>query len=106
MSMDDIDTLMTGIIDAVSESKLPEAEKADVLARLTVGMHRLVWPILLSHVPEYLLDAATTRPEQCTMDDYVEMIDVALKNPATAKEMHDELKGALEEVRALLEKSL
>lgn len=104
--MDDIDTLITGIITAVSESKLPETEKADVLAQLTAGMHRLVWPILLSHVPQYLLDDATNNPERFTMDDYVEMIDVALKNPATAKEMHDELKGALEEVSALLNKSL
>lgn len=104
--MDDIDTLITGIITAVSESKLPETEKADVLAQLTAGMHRLVWPILLSHVPQYLLDDATNNPERFTMDDYVEMIDVALKNPATAKEMHDELKGALEEVSALLTKSL
>lgn len=104
--MDDIDTLITGIITAVSESKLPETEKADVLAQLTVGMHRLVWPILLSHVPQYLLDDATGSPERFTMDDYVEIIDVALKNPATAKEMHDELKGALTEVSALLTKSL
>lgn len=104
--MDDIDTLITGILASVSASKLTEMEKADVLAQLTTGMHRLVWPILLSHVPQYLLDDATNNPEQFTMDDYVEMIDVALKNPATAKEMHEELKGALEEVQSLLEKSL
>jgi len=104
--MDDIDTLLGSIITAVSESKLPETEKADMLAKLTVGMHRLVWPILLSHVPQYLLDDATNHPEQFTMDDYVEMIDVALKNPATAKEMHEELKGALTEVKTLLDQSL
>lgn len=104
--MDDIDTLITGIITSVSESKLPDTEKADVLAQLTAGMHRLVWPILLSHVPQYLLDDATNSPNRFTMGDYVEMIDVALKNPATAQEMHEELKGALAEVKTLLEKSL
>lgn len=104
--MDDIDERITGILTAISTSKLSEIEKADVLSQLTVGMHRLVWPILLSHVPQYLLDDATQKPEQFTIDDYVEMIDIALKNPATAKEMHEELKGALDEVGALLDKSL
>lgn len=104
--MDDIDVLLTYITDAVARSPLPDAEKADIGAQLVVGMHRLVWPILLSHVPVYLLDDATNNLERFTMDDYVEMIDVALKNPATAKEMHEELKGALTEVKALLEKSL
>ena len=104
--MDEIDTLLSSIITAVSESKLPEVDKADVLAKLTAGMHHLVWPILLSHVPVYLLDNATNNPEQFTLDDYAEMIDVALKDPATAKEMHEELKGALTEVKTLLEKSL
>lgn len=104
--MDDIDELVTGILATISSSKLPEMEKADILARLTAGMHRLVWPILLSHVPKYLLDEAVNAPEHFTMDDYAEMIDIALKNPSTAKEMHDELKGALEEVAALLQKSL
>lgn len=104
--MDDIDTLITGILTSVSASKLTEAEKADVLAQLTVGMHRFVWPILLSHVPQYLLDEAVNAPNQFTLGDYAEMIDIALKNPSTAKEIHTELKGALEEVRMLLEKSL
>lgn len=103
---DDIDEVLTHIITSVTESTRSDGEKADLLSSVSLGMHRLVWPILLSHVPQYVLDDAIKRPEQFTMDDYVEMIDVALKNPATAKEMHEELKGALEEVRGLLEKSL
>jgi hypothetical protein len=103
---DDIEEILTKIIASVTESTRSDVEKADLLSSVSLGMHRLVWPILLSHVPQYLLDDATKRPEQFTMDDYLEMIDVALKNPATAKEMHDELKGALEEVQTLLLKSL
>jgi len=104
--IDDIDILVTHITNTVATSSLHDEEKADIIAQLTAGMHRLVWPILLSHVPQYLLDDATNNPEQFTMDDYVEMIDVALRNPATAKELHEELKGALEEVKALLDTSL
>lgn len=102
----DVEEILTHIITSVTQSTRSDIEKADVLSSISLGMHRLVWPILLSHVPQYLLDDAVSRPDQITMDDYVEMIDVALKNPSTAKEMHEELKAALEEVEGLLEKSL
>lgn len=104
--MDAIDEVLTRIIATVSQSKLPEAEKNDIYARLTVGMHRLVWPILLTHVPQYLLDDAVNNPERFTIEEYAELIDVALKNPATAKEMHEELLAALREVDALITKAV
>ncbi len=104
--MDDIDTILTGIIDRVSGSPLPETEKADVFASMTAGMHRLVWPILLAHAPEYLLNEATTDPEHFTLDDYTELISSSLQNPATAKEMHDELVAALTEVDEVVAKAL
>lgn len=104
--MDAIDEILTRIITTVSQSKLPETEKNDVYAQLTVGMHRLVWPILLAHVPQYLLDDAVNNPQRFTVEDYAELIDIALKNPATAKEMYEELLGALTEVDALVAKAV
>lgn len=99
--MDDIEVILTSITSKVSLSKLSEVEKAEVLSQLTVGMHRLVWPILLSHVPEYVLKEVTDK-KSLTMDEYVELIESALKNPATAREIHDEFKAALLEVQALV----
>lgn len=104
--MDDLDTILTRIIDRVTASQLPETEKADIFASITAGMHRLVWPILLSHAPEYLLKEAVDKPEQFTLDDYTEIIESALQNPATAKEMHDELVAALIEVDETVTKAL
>lgn len=104
--MDAIDEVLTRIITTVSQSTLSETEKKDIYAQLTVGMHRLVWPILLSHVPQYLLDDAVNNPDRFTIEEYAEIIDIALKNPATAKEMHEELFGALQEVEALLTKAV
>ena len=102
---DDVEELLTRIITKVTSSTLRDREKADVLSQLPVGMRKIVWPILLAHAPEYLFKE-TGRVEQFSMDDYVELINASLSNPATAKEMHDELKAALEEVEQLLIKSL
>lgn len=100
--MDTVDILLQRIFQRVYGSKLPDTEKADIYVQLEVGMRRLVWPILLSHIPKYMLDDAVTHPEKVTMTRYSELIESALQNPATPKEIHDEIKGALEEVEALL----
>ncbi len=104
--MDDIDEVLTGIVTHVSNSKLSDTEKADVYANLSVGMRRLVWPILLSHMPEYLLKEATEGGRPFTVDDYAELIEAAMQNPATAKEIHEELISALREVDSLVSKAV
>lgn len=103
--MDDINEIVNDIITRVTVSKLPDTEKADIMTAVSLGMRKLVWPILLSHVPEYLLREAK-KNEAMTVDDYLEIIESALSNPATAKEMHDELKAALAEVDQLVTKTL
>jgi hypothetical protein len=104
--MDDIDTLLTTIINSVTESPLDEEEKADIFARISAGMHHLVWPILLKHMPESELKDVTTHPETMTLSRYADLIESSLRNPATPKEIHDEIYGALEEVEQLLTRAL
>jgi hypothetical protein len=106
--MDDITDHVTRIITHVGKSRLTDQEKADTYAQLAIGMRHLVWPILASHMPEYLLRDAVERAKQkqFTTEDYVELIESALTNPATAKEIHDELKDALVEVEQLVIKTL
>jgi hypothetical protein len=104
--MDDIDVLVKQIIQRVYASNLPDTEKADIYVQVEVGMRKLVWPILLSHMPTYMLDEAVRHPEKMDMTKYTELIESALQNPATPKEIHDEIKGALEEIDALLDARL
>lgn len=99
--MDDIEEIVLHITEAISKSSRSDSEKADVYAELSIGMRKLVWPILVSHIPEYLLKEITAK-EQITVDEYTELIESALSNPATAREIHDELKAALLEVQALV----
>lgn len=106
--MDDIETLLNRIFSRIVESGLPEAEKQEIYAQLNIGMHHLVWPILVSHVPQYLMEDAVRRSKehQFTADDYVDLVESAIKNPATPKEIHDEVKVALVEVDELLVRRL
>ena len=104
--MDDIEEKLTSIITRIESSQILETDKADILAEMAVGMRRLVWPILLSHVPEYILKDATAKKSQFTLTDYTELITTSLQNPATPKELHDELLGALREVDTLLTERL
>lgn len=101
--MDDIDQLLNTIITKVTESKLSDEEKADVFAEISVGFRKLVWPILLAHVPGYVMEY-TSKKSSLTVEDYTSLITSSLSNPATGKELHDELKSALEDVNTLLTK--
>lgn len=100
--MKTIEALLQHIVEQIQQSSLSDAEKADIYAQLDVGMHQLVWPILLSHIPSYLLDDAINHPQQMSIEKYGELIESAMQNPATGKELHDELIGALTEVDDLI----
>lgn len=103
--MDNIEELITRITTSISASSMSEDEKAEALSQLSVGMRRLVWPILLSHVPEYMLEDAVKK-STLTIEEYAEIIETAMSNPATPRQMHDELLGALKEVDTLLSERL
>ena len=103
--MDDIDTIITGIIDRVNRARITEMEKADVFVQLSVGMRRLIWPILLAHVPQYMLKEIKEKKE-LTIPEYTEIVESAMQNPKAGKDMHDEIKEALLEVDALVVKRL
>lgn len=106
MRMDTFDNLLTHIITKVGESSLSDEEKADVYAEISVGLHKLVWPILLSHMPEKDLAAAVDNPKDWTMDRYAELISKSLSDPAMPKEIYDELTGALKEIDELVSSKL
>ncbi len=100
--MDQLDTLLGHIVERVTQSQLSETEKADVFASLSLGMRRLVWPILLSHIPKETLDDLLNGKEPLTMDRYTELIEQTLKNPQTPKEIYEELMAALGEIESLV----
>ena len=103
--MDDVQQILQRIADRVYGSNMSDTAKADCMAAVTVGMRTLVWPILISHVPEYMMREAADA-KTFTIDAYAEIIDAALSNPATPKEIHDELTAALTEVDGVVTKAL
>jgi len=107
MFMDTTEHVLDRVIALISGSSLSDTEKADMYAQLAVGLRSLVWPVVLSHIPEYLLQQTTARGKtSMTVDEYRELIDAALSNPATPVEIHQEVSSALREVEELLVKRL
>lgn len=91
------------IITRVQLSPLSEEEKAGIYAELSLGLHKLVWTILIAHIPEEKLKEVTSQTKM-TIDQYADCIDLALKNPETSKELHDMTMESLQEIDALLTK--
>lgn len=102
--MDDFDTKLTNILETIQKSGLSDVEKADCVAQLDLGLHRLVWPILVSHIPESELKDAVDHPETMTVVRYGELMEKAVSHPETAREIHEEVMGALTEIEDLLTK--
>ncbi len=100
----DFDDTITRILTTIGGSQLSDTEKADCYAQLRVGLHKLVWPILISHIPDGELKDAVDHPETLTVRRYGELIGKALDDPATAGEIHTEVMAALEEIDELLTK--
>lgn len=99
--MDDFDDRLTGILMRVQASALSDTEKADAYAAIHNGLQSLVWPILVSHIPESELKEVIDHPETLTVTRYGELMGKAVSDPATAREIHDEVIGALTEIEDL-----
>lgn len=99
--MDDFDAILTRVLERIAGSGLPDKEKAELYVQIQAGMRKLILPILLAHVPEYELKHVMAKSE-LTMDEYARLMEISLSNPATSKELHDELVGAIGEVEQLL----
>ncbi len=104
--MDEIETLLTRILTRIAESSLSDDAKNDLNTRLEVGLHSLVWPILLSHIAKSKLDEIILANDQLTVEQYSQLIKIALEDTSSMKELHAEIKGALKEVQSLIEKNL
>lgn len=100
--MDDFDEKLTNILTTIQESGLTDTEKADCYAQLDVGLHRLVWPILVSHIPETELKDVVDHPETLTVGRYGELLGKAVDDPTTAPEIHTEVMAALNEIESLV----
>lgn len=100
--MDDFDTRLTNIVTTIEESSLSDTQKADCCVQLSVGLQKLVWPILVSHIPENELKDAVNRPETLTVSRYGELMGMALGDPTTAAQIHTEVMEALTEIESLV----
>lgn len=99
--MDQVNVLLTKIIDKIQVSNLSDSEKANLYAEIGLGLDKLVWPIIMSHLPKEKLEQFESKKQMST-DEYTELIESALNSPGMPKEVHDEVLAALQEVDSLI----
>lgn len=99
--MDTFDTTLTRILERIQASALPDEKKADVYAQITVGLQKLVWPVLLARMPEDKLRDYVDN-SALTVEKYNELISAALTDPETPEELHSQIMSVLTEIDALL----
>ncbi|HCM82499.1 MAG: hypothetical protein UV63_C0021G0014 [Microgenomates group bacterium GW2011_GWC1_43_11] len=102
--MDTFDNLLTNIIIRVQQSSLGDEKKADIYAQISIGLHKLVWSVLISYIPEDKLKKIVAQ-SRMTIDQYSNLIDSALRNPNISKELHAITIDSLSEIDAFLTKN-
>jgi hypothetical protein len=100
---DHIDTLLTSIVSKIVSSPLTEEQKAEAFARISSGMHKLIWPIIVLHIPEGTKKTLMAQTTPLTIDQYADVMEQVFQNPAVGREIFDQVYGALEEVDALVD---
>lgn len=103
-SMDTFETKLGAILARINGSSLTEIQKADAYVAIHNGLRTLVWPILISHIPESDLKDAVDHPETMTVARYGELMGKAMSSPGVPREIHEEVMGALGEIEDLLTK--
>jgi len=96
--------LLNHIIMRVENSTLVPEKKQKIYAQISIGLHKLVWSSLITHIPEEMLKKVCLQ-SQMTVDQYVDCIKNALRNPETPKIIHTSVTDALQEIDTILTES-
>lgn len=102
--MEPFDQHLTHLITRVQLSGLSDEDKAEIYTEINIGLHKLVWSVLVSHIPEEKLSELTTQ-SKLTIDQYSDLIELALKSPGMSKELNTEIMDSLSEIETLLTKN-
>src|SRR3972149_8439117 len=98
-----MDDKLRQIVTRVEASKLADADKAKIYARISVGLESLVMPVLLAHMPKDQASEFISDPKNATIEKYISLMEETLKNSEPLVEIETWMKQMLQEVDAALE---
>lgn len=102
---DYIDDILTSIVTKIDSSPMSDTQKAEAYMTISGGLHRLVWPIVVSHVPHDLRESLVKQQTPLTIDQYADVMDRVFQDSTTGRDIFDQVYGALKEVDALIDAS-
>ena len=90
------------IVAKVNASGISDTEKAAIFAEISLGLRKLVWPVLIKHMPKDKLTALTSGAEPVTIDNYIELIKAAVADRGMFPELNRVINDTLVDVEAVL----
>jgi hypothetical protein len=97
-----MDNKLQAIIAKIERSTLTDAEKEELYAAISEGLHATVLPVLLEYMPQDQVRGIVNNPETITVDRYVELVGEAVKDKAVMPKISKKMDALLVEVNRLL----
>lgn len=105
LAYDHIDSLLSSIVTKIDATALTDVQKAEAYAIISDGLHRLVWPIVVSHIPQEVRDTLLNQQTRLTIDQYSDVMERVFQDKTTGRDIFDQVYSALKEVDALIDSS-
>lgn len=99
----DMEERLKAIVTRIEQSKLSEADKAELYATISEGLQATVWPVLLKYMPKEELEFLSADPKgRVTVESYAKLIEDTIKDGEALKEIDGLMNSVLSEVDTAL----
>lgn len=84
-----VEEKLRSIVTYIENSHLLESEKQHLYATFSASLRSVVWPILVSHMPEERLSMLSKNVSQVTIEEYYGLIKASLTDMSVLTELED-----------------
>lgn len=95
---------LNSIVSRIEQSSLPDQEKDELYATISVALGETVWPVLAKYLPEEKLDNLLVTHGKVTIESYSDIIKDTLNDGLAIEEITKQMTALLTEIEALLQK--
>ncbi len=84
-----VEEKLRSIVTHIENSHLLESEKQHLYATFSASLRSVIWPILVSHMPEERLRELSKNVSQVTIEEYYGLIKTSLTDMTVLTELED-----------------
>ncbi|MBI4065516.1 hypothetical protein HY409_04085 [Candidatus Gottesmanbacteria bacterium] len=101
-----VEEKLRSIVTYIENSHLLAGEKQHLYATFSASLRSVVWPILVSHMPEEKLSMLSNKASQVTIEEYYGLIKVSLTDMTVLTELEDLMLTMLDGAEKVLRERL